>query len=971
MQNGGGKFLGRGRVPWGMGVCLDLSGFSLCLRHPRPPRAPGYPPTGLEGPRGPGPPAAVIEFVIMSEKLVNWLRTLDLREVVYPLAVTAILFAVALWRGGARNIRRLISRKRGVLHYKAALRKTCQSLIVIGRREGFSLEQVYIPLDLAASDLSQPSKLSSDDRWPLHESYVLVAGPGAGKSTYVKKAVLDRLGVGGPIPFFVRLREFDPQRSILAFLADQLRSYGIPDPEEVVEKNLKAFGAMCVLDGLDEVRPHLARAVCDRINSFYHDVAAGSPRRLIVTCRKEAYRDLPLDIGDIREVRPLTDEQIDRFARKWPLAFPAGKSVETFMADLESSPQIFELTRSPLLLVGGLMQYTESNLGIPQERVQYLARIAQWLVADWAIAQGHHADPYRPLYPRILSRLAFQMHIDETAEYPVETAIKLIETWVPHYGVDSREAREVFRGLLARTGMLVRDLPHLIVFSQFGMQEYYASTNLLSSDRGADLANIANKVWWREAILLGIAQQNEPTHYIEILFPLNGLLAAESVAESPTPSLTLQQRALEFCVRGIDEGAPAAVRATISLLRRVKGVQEQALVRDLEERLGREGTAKDAGTVLAMAGTASATACLARHPGIWETCLQSTGFLSDSLEKLLVMWIRDGDEPQSRHATDLLADRLSSDRFTELVRLLPDLPGAKASYLAVMLLRHAARRGPDEIGMRNSGRTIREIAACAARLPERIESRAILGEGDWYHSYSVYVPGLVPAIGLRTALTGLDARQIEKKVDGTRKWFFESGALCCWIGAGVALAAIGTTRSWIADLLSSCFVLLGVLQPTFYPVPLSLSLNRWRMRRPDGSPQLAFAVLVFILGASCQRAVLARLDVTGHRGITSAFSVALASIFIGFLLYGREIFHRQRDKPLNSYAGRIAVVLGVLAITCADASFWLSPAALVVRRACACLCLSLLFVHAFRIHCDLRMTLRCVGTLEKGERDIN
>lgn len=345
------------------------------------------------------------------------------------------------------------------------------------------------------------------------------------------------------------------------------------------------------------------------------------------------------------------------------------------------------------------------------------------------------------------------MHLEETAEYPTEAAIKLIGTWIPHYGVDSSEAPDFFQGLVARTGILVRDLPHLVVFSQLGMQEYYASIDLLSSDAGADLAKFANKVWWREAILLGIAQQHEPTSFIEKLFPLNGLLAAQAVAESPTPSLTLRQRAIEVCIQGVDECAPAAVLATISLLRRVKGIQENALVRNLEERLSGAKTAKDAGTILAVAGTASATTCLARHPDIWETCLQSTGYLSNSLEKLLVMWIRDGNELQSRHATDLLADRLSADRFTELVQLLPDLPDAKAGHLAVMLLKHAARREPNEVLIQGSERMNREIAACASRLPKQIELRTILGPHDRLYSYPFSIPILIPAIGLRTALT--------------------------------------------------------------------------------------------------------------------------------------------------------------------------------------------------------------------------
>jgi hypothetical protein len=906
----------------------------------------------------------------MPDKIVNWLKVLDLREVAYPLLAAIALAVITLWAGGFRNLKKFFTQRRGASRYKKALRKACQSLIVVGRREGFSLDQVYVPLELATSDLDHPKTKPVGVPWDTQFSYVLVAGPGAGKSTYVKKAILDQLETHKPMPFLVRLREYDPQQTILGNLAEQLRAHKIPDPEEVVEKHLKAVGALCVLDGLDEVRPHLVRAVCDRINSFYHDVTEKSQGRLVVTCRKEAYRNLPLDIETINEVRPLTDEQMLRFAKKWPLPFPAGKSVETFMADLASTPQIFQLARSPLLLVGGLMQYTESNLGIPQERVQYLARIAQWLVGDWAVAQGHHPDPYRQLYPRVLSRLASQMHAEERSEYAADKAVKLIESWIPQYGVDSAKAKEVFSGLLTRTGILVRDLRHLVVFSQFGLQEYYASIGLLGSSKIESFAEIADKVWWREAILLAIAQQNEPTTYIEQLFQINELLAAESVAESPTPSLSLQERAIESCIRGIDHGTPTAVVATVSLLRRVRGVLEQRLVEEVEKRLSSSERAKEAGSILAVAGTASATTALARHPAIWETCLPSTGYLSSSLEKLLVMWIRDGDEFQSRHATDLLADRLSADRCSELTKMLSELPEAKASHLAVMLLKYKARPNPDGIYIMEPIElaAVEEIAACSARLPIPTNIQAIMGEENTYSRYSAYGRYMIPAIALRNSGIGSNPKRIGSTILNASSFINNSGPMTCWIGAAVALCGLATHLSWVAAVSATCLVFLGIANPSYCSVPLAMVIPRYRARDLVGVNNVIGAIPLVLLGASCFWAIGARFQPPHQEAFSGTLAVGFSCALTGFAMrFGR--FYRRKLCVWPETASLWSAT--VLICLCSAAFFlrhWLASGSQVAFRAVGGFTLCVFILCMLLMQRDLRLAARFVEEDERRER---
>jgi hypothetical protein len=611
----------------------------------------------------------------------------DVMAILYSLVGSAILAAIVKWFGLFRWARRKYRNFRGIRTYKKELTDECQALIVVGRRIGFTIKDVYIDLDLAPSDL-MPAK-EREARAP-QGSFVLVGGPGAGKSTIGKKCTLDALGSSSGYPFFARLRDYVGFESIEEYLAEKVRKAGVPEPEVATRSRLASRNCQCVLDGLDEVRPNLRAKVCEHINRFYSRHFSQDPSKvLIVTCRKEAYRDVPLDIPQIWEVRPLTNNQIQGFAAKWPLGYPTGKNKDTFWSDLEETPRILELARSPLLLVGGLMQYTESNLGIPDERFEYLGRVAKWLVSDWATAQGHPPDPLRSVYGRLLSRMAFHLHSNSTSECPLLQAIGLAQSWLPNLGLEASRAEEVIHSIAIRTGILVSEGDNTFVFAQFGLQEYFASLELLERISADKVAELEPKSWWREVILLAVAQMRNPGPLLNALFASSPLLAATAVAECPTPSTEMQERAVAACVEGVDRKEPVAAGAIVPLLRKISVPLEQRLCAALEQRLyEQEEIASLVGRCLATAGTTAATNVLGRHPEIWDKCLSEAGYMSSSFENMLVDVIRDGDDQESSRAAELLSSRLSSDRCVELTRLLPVLTPAKSERVASLLLRH-------------------------------------------------------------------------------------------------------------------------------------------------------------------------------------------------------------------------------------------------------------------------------------------
>lgn len=198
--------------------------------------------------------------------LQNWLNSGNLMSILYSL-IGSVLFALLLkWMGVLRWARLRYRYNSGMRAYRKALMLECETLIVVGRRHGFKIDDVFIPLDLAPSDLM--SKKEKEVHSP-RGSYVLLGGPGAGKSTLAKKRILEVLRRDRDIPFFVRLRDYSGFDAIEDCLIEKLRISGVPEPEIAVKTLLSSRNCLCVLDGLDEVRPHLRSKVCDAINKFY------------------------------------------------------------------------------------------------------------------------------------------------------------------------------------------------------------------------------------------------------------------------------------------------------------------------------------------------------------------------------------------------------------------------------------------------------------------------------------------------------------------------------------------------------------------------------------------------------------------------------------------------------------------------------------------------------------------------------
>jgi hypothetical protein len=831
--------------------------------------------------------------------LKNW----DFMSILYSLIASAIFLIILKWAGIYKKIILNIENNKAHKKYKKQLIEECNNLIVVGKRKGFSLHEVYVDLDLTPSDLMGGNK----DEIETQKSYILLGGPGAGKSTTAKNKIINHFKEGyfNTIPFFIRLKDYNGTKPLFNYLIDKLDLYGFSNSTETVKKNLISPHSLCILDGLDEVRPHLRKAVCDQINDFYSNYFSDFGR-LIITCRKEAYRDIPLNINLILEVRPLSDEQIKRFASKWPLEYPLGKTKETFFNELQTSPRIMELTRSPLLLVGGLMHYTEANLGIPEERFEYLQTMARWLVIDWAMAQGHPSEQYKNVYDRILTCLAYHMQNSNLSEIPFPEACSFISTILPTYGYRSEEAENILNSITIKTGILIKDGSSLF-FAQFGLQEYYTSKELSNQLDVKKIAKLQPTSWWREVVLLYTAQLKDPTELLSNLFTNDPVLAVAAVAECPTPSLEMQNKAITVCLENIDKKNNAIKGSLIPFLRKIRDNIETKFYFELEKRLiGDEETSSIVGISLATAGTPIANGILAKHPEVWNICLGEAGYLSSSFENLLVEWIQNGEDNNSIKAANLLSKRISSDRLIQLLNILPSLNKKKKEHLSILLLKEVAYNSQHSFEYGSDGLSIISQLLPNISNPKQIIKELTSQKKKPYRGYpasrSSIIPAIIIAFFIKTKNEKCDSDDIYSTFSNGILWHDKKKSLFLWILSATIFLLPFVNSELIRLLLflgfSFIYFLVYSTQQRHYPyLPMRYYLS-YRNR------QIGYLVF-YLLGGSCVLYILDfyKLLTVSNINILSIVSTSIVLSLLGFIQWGfNDDLINGDNRRINKHA---------------------------------------------------------------------
>lgn len=338
---------------------------------------------------------------------------------------------------------------------------------------------------------------------------VMISGPpGSGKTSYCRWHTLRA------IDDFAA----DPTKPVPVYVsAHRLAAIAIKTFEEtILDTGLIRVGdgesserGLCIrvfLDGLDEVPDRNQQR---RIIDMLRDGLARHPKvSVLVTARPYVWGTWMNWMPRVHMAEFTADQQ-RLLASKW---IADQTQVNQFFSELESSPALLKLMGTPLLATLILNLFSRRPV-LPENKVSLYRTFVDLYCGGWDAAKGiAKVGRFKSEQKlRLLTALAYRMHVDHKAECTGDRCMSVLKEIMPalqSQGMDLL-TEIVQDGILVRAG---RDL----VFAHLSFQEYLAAQFLASDPLGARpkqalLSYLRGEDWWKEVVEFYLISRDDPT----------------------------------------------------------------------------------------------------------------------------------------------------------------------------------------------------------------------------------------------------------------------------------------------------------------------------------------------------------------------------------------------------------------------------------------------------------------------------
>ena len=424
--------------------------------------------------------------------------------------------------------------------------------------------------------------------------YVL-GKPGAGKSTFLKKVVLEACdGRLGKTPIFVGLRAWaDSKLSILEFVQREFEICDFPNPQKFVSRLLTKGNAVVLFDGLDEVNHEngTRKKVINALRDFSRTYQNCS---ITLTCRVAA-TDYSFEGFKYVEIADFTGSQQLDFVQKW---YGESDRQKRFLEGWHAadSEGFRDLGKTPLLLALMCLAFDET-LRFPLRRVDLYQEAFNALLRKWDTSRGISRDSvYKDLShirrEQLLSRIAADMFTGRCFLIPRNDLENLVQRHINLFPIDRREdewlADSIVQSIAEQHGLLVERAVGIYAFSHLTFQEYLTAKYIAENAYDTKLIQLveenAGNDQWKEVILmvaslltdgqvlfaslqrsLKTALSSEPRlrDIFVSLFQSKKFTASPRAAAKPSPSVeryrTVKELALDLAARHHYESGEEAV----------------------------------------------------------------------------------------------------------------------------------------------------------------------------------------------------------------------------------------------------------------------------------------------------------------------------------------------------------------------------------------------------------------------------
>lgn len=360
-----------------------------------------------------------------------------------------------------------------------------------------------------------------------HDRVVILGGPGAGKTTFLKylaliytnKEIFKKNKLGNSyFPFFVGLPIISKtDDSIEEHLSRKLKKSTNEYANDFILRLLKKGRAIILFDSLDEVPIDQRQSIIDKVNDFSHTYPK---TKVIVSCRTADYEGSLSNFCEA-EVSKLTEPAIKKIVKAWFKTEP--EKATHLISSIASNKDIRQLTETPLLLSLLCIQFN-NDLRLPARKMELYKRCIDALLLKWDTSRNFRRDTaFSQLTDdrkeKMFEFIAGTFFCPKPSYVFHESVIEpKIGDYCQRFQINKHDAKSVIHEIESHHGIIEKYSAETYCFSHPSFQEYFAAKRFLTTNKDRE---IVKKYYsdedWSSVIEFIIAMKEDPQELIDIL----------------------------------------------------------------------------------------------------------------------------------------------------------------------------------------------------------------------------------------------------------------------------------------------------------------------------------------------------------------------------------------------------------------------------------------------------------------------